>query len=240
MREPRLLFLSQADVTAIDLQMSEIIELLQANFREKGEGRVEMPAKPGVHTGEGNNFIYARPAYIPAMDSDGVRWGNRFPSDRERGLCFTGLRTLKDPETGPPIAGMGGEWIRVKRTAGCTVVAAPKPARSEAPTLLILGCSVQGRTETEALDLLLPVERVCAYDVRPQATAEHAEYTGELGLEVAPADSRRTRSVAAIWGYSRLKCLCPRAAARTERAAGSMRVPSPRLRTSTPLGVGRR
>ncbi len=38
----KLLYLSQDDVAAIDLPMSEIVAALEDMFREKGEGRTEM------------------------------------------------------------------------------------------------------------------------------------------------------------------------------------------------------
>jgi ornithine cyclodeaminase/alanine dehydrogenase-like protein (mu-crystallin family) len=52
----QLLYLSQSDVEAVGLTMAEIIQTLEAAFREKGEGRVEMPPKPGIHPGQGDNF----------------------------------------------------------------------------------------------------------------------------------------------------------------------------------------
>ncbi|MCB9422153.1 MAG: hypothetical protein H6667_20290 [Ardenticatenaceae bacterium] len=39
--------------------MAEIIDAVEAAFGEKGHGRVEMPPKPGVHPGGGDNFIHA-------------------------------------------------------------------------------------------------------------------------------------------------------------------------------------
>jgi alanine dehydrogenase len=49
MTEKSLLYLSQADVASVGLTMAEIIDLLETAFREKAEGRVEMPPKPGIH-----------------------------------------------------------------------------------------------------------------------------------------------------------------------------------------------
>ena len=72
MSESELLYLSQADVVSLGITMAEIIEALAVAFREHGESRVEMPAKPGVHT-QPDAFIHAMPAYIPAMRSAGVR-----------------------------------------------------------------------------------------------------------------------------------------------------------------------
>ena len=189
----QLLYLSQADVESVGLTMAEIIGLLETAFREKGEGRVEMPPKPGIHPGGGDNFIHAMPAYIPAMNSAGVKWVSGFPENYERGLPYvTGLLILNDPETGIPIAVMDCVWITAMRTAAASGVAALWLARPASSVLGILGCGVQGRTNTEALKVLFPLERVMAYDVRPEAAESFARFvTAELGLEVVPVEHPR-------------------------------------------------
>ena len=50
MPENTFLYLSRKDVEEVGLAMSEIIDALDSMFKEKGEGRVEMPPKPGIHT----------------------------------------------------------------------------------------------------------------------------------------------------------------------------------------------
>jgi ornithine cyclodeaminase/alanine dehydrogenase-like protein (mu-crystallin family) len=190
-RKKQFLYLSQADVVSVGVPMAEIIHLLQTAFREKGEGRVEMPPKPGIHPGEGDNFIHAMPAYIPAMHSAGVKWVSGFPENYKRGLPYiTGLLILNDPETGLPISVMDCEWITAMRTAAATAVSALWLARPASSVLGILGCGVQGRTNTEALNVILPLERVMAYDVRPEAVHRFAEtVSSEFGLEVVPVDT---------------------------------------------------
>ncbi len=107
MKNERLLYLSQADVISIGITMPEIIDLLEIAFREKGAGRVEMPPKPGIHPGNGDNFIHAMPAYIPVMKSAGVKWVSGFPENHKRALPYiTGLLILNDPDCGLPIAVM--------------------------------------------------------------------------------------------------------------------------------------
>lgn len=189
--EKQLLYLSRADVVSVGVTMAEIINLLKTAFREKGEGRVEMPPKPGIHPGEGDNFIHAMPAYIPAMNSAGIKWVSGFPDNYKRGLPYiTGLLILNDPETGLPIAVMDCEWITAMRTAAATAVAALWLARPESSVLGILGCGVQGRTNTEALNVIFPVERVMAYDVRPEAARRFAdEISSRFDLEVVLAET---------------------------------------------------
>ncbi len=176
MNDMDLLYLSQADVERVDLTMTEIIELVEVAFHEKGGGRVEMPPKPGIHPGNADNFIHAMPAYIPAMDAAGVKWVSGFPENHLRGLPYiTGLLILNDPQTGLPISVMDCVWITAMRTAAATAVAARQLAGSDSTVLGVLGCGVQGRTNTEALSVLFPLERVMAYDVSPEAAQGFAE-----------------------------------------------------------------
>ncbi|MFO7740772.1 MAG: ornithine cyclodeaminase family protein [Anaerolineae bacterium] len=186
-----LLYLSQADVESVGLMMPEIIELVETAFQEKGRDRVEMPPKPGIHPGEGDNFIHAMPAYISAMNAAGVKWVSGFPENHKRGLPYiTGLLILNDPETGLPISVMDCVWITAMRTAAATAVAAKQLARPDSAVLGILGCGVQGRTNTEALNVLFPLRKVMAYDVRQEAVAHFAEeISSRFDLEVVPVES---------------------------------------------------
>ncbi|MCK4978019.1 MAG: ornithine cyclodeaminase family protein [Anaerolineales bacterium] len=188
MKKEQLLYLSQAEVTSVGVSMAEIIELLETAFREKGKQRVEMPPKPGIHPGDGDNFIHAMPAYIPAMNSAGIKWVSGFPENHKHGLPYiTGLLILNDPETGLPISVMDCVWITAMRTAAATAVAARRLARPDSSVLGVLGCGVQGRTNTEALNVLFPLERVMAYDVDPEAVSSFAdEISSRFNLEVTP------------------------------------------------------
>jgi ornithine cyclodeaminase/alanine dehydrogenase len=176
MADNQLLYLSQADVESVGVTMAEIIEALEVAFHEKGDGRVEMPPKPGVHPGNGDSFIHAMPAYIPALSSAGIKWVSGFPENPGRGLPYiTGLLILNDVETGIPLAVMDCVWITAMRTAAASAVAARRLARPESGVLGVLGCGVQGRTNTEALRVLFPLQKVMAYDVDPEAARRYAD-----------------------------------------------------------------
>jgi ornithine cyclodeaminase/alanine dehydrogenase len=186
MAENKLLYLSQADVVRTGLRMAEIIEAVEAAFREKGGGRTEMPPKPGIHPGDGDNFIHAMPAYIPALGSAGVKWVAGYPGNQARGLPYiTGLLILNDPETGLPLCVMDCAWITAQRTGAATAVAARYLARPDSATLGILGCGVQGRTNAQALGVLFPLRRLLAYDTNPEAARRFvSDISGQLGIEV--------------------------------------------------------
>ncbi len=165
MKEQRLLYLSKKEVAETGLTMPEVIEAVEQAFKEKGEGRVEMPPKPGVHS-RPNSFIHAMPVYIAATGALGLKWVAGYPENRKRGLPYiSGLLVLNDAETGLPTAVMDCVWITAMRTGAATAVAARFLARQDSKTLGVLGAGVQGFSNLEALKVLFPIERVVAYDI---------------------------------------------------------------------------
>ncbi|UCH21914.1 MAG: ornithine cyclodeaminase family protein [Deltaproteobacteria bacterium] len=193
MSSNELLYLSQADVSAVGLTMSEIIDALETAFREKGEGRTEMPPKPGIHPGGEDNFIHAMPAYIPALKSAGIKWVSGFPENAARGLPYiTGLLILNDSQTGLPVSVMDCVWITAMRTGAATALSARCLARAESSVAGVLGCGVQGRTNVEALNVLFPLKRVVAYDIEPKAIQSYVrDIETRFGVEVIPVKTPR-------------------------------------------------
>ena len=181
----KCLYLSRADVEAVDLGMREIVAALEKMFLEKSAGRVEMPPKPGIHPAA-DAFIHAMPAFIPALRSAGVKWVSGFPANQARGLPYiSGLIVLNDVETGFPKAVMDCTWITAKRTGAATAVAAKRLARPESGTVGILGCGVQGRSNLEALDTVFAVKKVRAFDPHAAAAASFKkEMEARSGLAV--------------------------------------------------------
>lgn len=193
MQSNKLLYLSQDEVTNVGLTMSAIIEALEVAFMEKSKGRTEMPPKPGIHPGGGDNFIHAMPAYIPALKAAGVKWVSGFPGNYNLGLPYiTGLLILNDPETGLPVAVMDCAWITAMRTGAATALSARYLARPESSVVGMLGCGVQGRTNVEALDVLFPLKKVMSYDVNSEAVDRYADEIGSsFNLEVVPVATPR-------------------------------------------------
>jgi ornithine cyclodeaminase/alanine dehydrogenase-like protein (mu-crystallin family) len=185
MTEQKILYLSRADVETVNLPMKQIIDLLEKAFLEKGNGRVEMPPKPGVHTMP-DAFIHAMPAYIPSMRSAGIKWVSGYPENFKRGLPYiTGLMILNDVETGMPYAVMDCAWITAMRTGAASALSAKYLARPDSETIGILACGVQGRTNLEALACLFPIKRAYAYDVLPEVQEKFiADMTQRFGFEI--------------------------------------------------------
>jgi ornithine cyclodeaminase/alanine dehydrogenase len=192
MAKHRLLYLSRADVEAVGVAMPEIIDALDEAFRQHGEGNVEMPPKPGVHS-RPDAFIHAMPCYIPGPEAIGVKWVAGYPDNPQRGLPYiSGLVVLNDAATGLPLAVMDCTWITAKRTGAATALAARYLARPDSQTVGILGCGVQGRSNLEALAVLFPVQRVMAYD---RALANALRFADDVddkwGIEVVVVDDPR-------------------------------------------------
>jgi ornithine cyclodeaminase/alanine dehydrogenase len=187
-----LLYLSRSDVLATGLTMREVIDGIEEMFRQKGLGHVEMPPKPGVHP-RSDSFIHAMPAYIPGLNSVGVKWVSGYPQNQAKGLPYiNGLLILNDPETGIPIAVMDCVWITAVRTGAATAVAAKYLARQDSKTIGILGCGVQGKSNLEALCELFDIERVFAYDIRPEVSTNFAATTSNaLSVQVLSVSSPR-------------------------------------------------
>jgi len=183
----RFLYLSQSDVAAVGLTMAEIIAALERMFREKGEGRVEMPPKIGIHTMP-DAFIHAMPASIPAQKSAGMKWVGGYPDNSKRELPYiTGLLILNDYETGVPVALMDCTWITAKRTGAATAVSAKYLARPDSESVGILGCGVQARSNLEALTVTFPLKKVYAYDTHPDRSVAFAkEVSAQHGIDASP------------------------------------------------------
>jgi len=189
MSERGLLYLSRADVERVGPDLRTIIGLLEAAFREKGQGRVEMPPKPGIHT-RPDAFLHAMAASIPGLEAAGLKWVGGYPENPARGLPYiSGLLILNDVDTGFPIAVMDCTWITGCRTGAATALSARYLARPDSSTVAILACGVQGRTNLEALATQFPLRRVYAYDTRVAARDRYVrEMSEQLGLEVIGVD----------------------------------------------------
>jgi len=188
----KFLYLSQADVEAAGLDMKTMIGLLETAFREKGNGRIEMPPKPGIHT-QPDAFLHAMPAYIPALKSAGIKWVGGYPENFKRGLPYiTGLLVLNDVETGIPYAVMDCAWITAYRTAAASALSAKYLARPESHVAGILACGVQGRTNLEALATLFKITRAFAYDNRRDVQDRFvADMQKKLGFEIVGVTNPR-------------------------------------------------
>jgi ornithine cyclodeaminase/alanine dehydrogenase-like protein (mu-crystallin family) len=117
-----------------------------------------------------------------------------FPGNPSRfGLpTVQGVVALFDAANGVLLALMDSMEITSLRTAAATAVAARYLARTDARTLALLGCGIQGRSHLRALGCVRAIERVYAWDgARERAEAYARDMETELGCEVVATTSYR-------------------------------------------------
>ena len=188
-----ILYLSNADVRAVDLSMEETMEAVEQAFVEKGNGRFQMPPKPALYT-RGDAFIHAMPAYLPEMRMAGLKWVSGYPENIRYNLPYiNGLLVLNCPETGVPLAVMDCVWITAQRTGAVSGVTARYLAGKDSAVAAVLGCGVQARTQLAALAIARDLRTVHCYDVNPQQTALYIREMQEKlpRLEFVAAGSAR-------------------------------------------------
>ena len=185
MTQGDLLYLSREDVEAAGVDMAAVIALVEAGFREKAAGRVEMPPKPGIHP-QPDAFIHAMPAYIGGMQSAGVKWVGGNPANPARGLPYiSGLIILNDVDTCVPYAVMDCTWITGYRTGAAPAVAARHLARPDSASAGIVACGFQGRTNLLALAEVFRLTRVYAFDTNDSVQRRFvSEMSAALNIDI--------------------------------------------------------
>jgi ornithine cyclodeaminase/alanine dehydrogenase-like protein (mu-crystallin family) len=181
-------YLTRADVEAVGPAGTEVIEILDAAFRAKREGAVEMPPKTGVHPRD-DAFIHAMPAYLADADAVGLKWVAGYPANQDHGLPYIhGLFVLSEAATGRPLAVMDATWITEVRTAAASMLGIRALAERPVDALGIIGCGRQGSVHLELAQQVLPaLRRAILFDRHPERAEALAAAHPELDVQVAGA-----------------------------------------------------
>ena len=111
---------------------------------------------------------------------------------------ISGLMILNDTETGFPLSVMDATWITAMRTGAATAVAAKYLARPESSSLAILGCGVQGRSNLEAMGVVMAgLQQVFAFDILPEIAhrfSAECESRYALSCQVCASPEEAVRS----------------------------------------------
>ena len=148
----KTLLLSDGEVKSL-LLMNEVIEVVESAFKEKGLGRVQMPAKIYLFYKKYNGDLRAMPSYLEELDISAVKIVNVHPDNRTKYGLPTVMATivLVDPKSGAPIAIMGGTTITDMRTGAAGGIAAKYLARKNSRIVGLVGAGAQARTQLMAL-----------------------------------------------------------------------------------------
>lgn len=115
--------LSGSDVEAV-VTMDDIIPAVEVAFTEYAKGKVIMPAKIYLDI-PGHGDFRAMPAYVPSIDTAGIKWVNVHPGNPDQGLPTVMATILvNDPKTGKILSILDGTYVTNMRTGAAGGIAA--------------------------------------------------------------------------------------------------------------------
>ncbi len=129
----------------------------------------------------------------------GVKAGGYFPGNAARGLInHQSSIFLFDPETGRPVAMVGGNLLTALRTAAASAISIDRLARPEARVLGIVGAGHQSVFQLRAAARVRRFERVIAWNLHPEMLPRLGDAAAELGLPFEPVPLDRMREAEVI------------------------------------------
>ncbi len=160
-----ILWLSEDEVKS-SLTMEETIEAVEEAFREHGLGKAQMPPKSYLYYKKYDGDLRTMPAYLEELDATGVKVVNVHPANPDQGLpTVMAVVILNSPQTGAPLAMMGGTHLTNMRTGAAGAVAAKYLARKDSRSLGLVGAGAQARTQLRGLSKIFDIEMVKVADI---------------------------------------------------------------------------
>jgi len=174
MRTEATLLLNRSAVETL-LSLTECIDAVENIFRLQGEGRIPAPGILGVKTPSGGLHVKAgllprnRPYIVAKLNTN-------FPQNSEMfGLStIQGVIAVFDANNGAPLALLDSIEITIKRTAAASAVAAKYLARKNSRVATICGCGRQAEAQLRALGVVLPLEKIFAFDLNQRVARDFA------------------------------------------------------------------
>jgi len=167
--------------------IAELLDAVEAAYRDVTAGRDRSPQRSHVELGEGSLLV------MPGVRDGGagatVKLVTVMPRNAERGLpTVQAIVTWIDAADGRPLAFVDGSALTAMRTGAASGVATRILARPDATTLTVIGVGAQAEWQVRAVLAARPIERVHVY-ARTEATrvAFAASMARATGLPVTAA-----------------------------------------------------
>jgi alanine dehydrogenase len=113
----------------------------------------------------------------------GVKAGGYFPGNAGRGMINHQSSVLVcDPDSGVPVAMVGGNLLTALRTAAAAAISIDRLARSDARVLGIVGAGHQAGFQLRAAARVRQFERVVGWNLHPAMLPKLGAIAAELGL----------------------------------------------------------
>lgn len=132
--------------------------------------------------GEGRQYGF-KSGLDRAAAQMGVKAGGYFPGNAARGMInHQSSVFLFDPESGRPVAMVGGNLLTALRTAAAAAISIDRLARPDAKVLGMVGAGHQAGFQLRAAARARKFERVIAWNLHPDMLPKLGEIAAELGL----------------------------------------------------------
>lgn len=129
----------------------------------------------------------------------GVKSGGYFPGNAAKGMInHQSSVFLFDPDTGQPVAMVGGNLLTALRTAAASAIAIDRLARPEAQVLGVLGAGHQAGFQLRAAARVRHFKRVIAWNLHLEMLPKLGAVAAELGLPFEAVDLPRMREAEVI------------------------------------------
>lgn len=182
-----LLYLTDADVSALNLDVRSVRIAVEEAFRRYGEGGLRCEPKSQIVIKPGHAF-----QSLVAVDTQrnfaAVKWIGIVPPGGPSNVNINASLVLSDVPTGRLCCLMDARRATALRTAGMTAVAATHLARKDSTCIGFVGAGVQAESHLHAFREILPALRTVFVNSRGPSAQRFVEKARELGLE-AKADT---------------------------------------------------
>jgi len=175
----------------------DVVEALDAAFREYAAGAVTVPPRATLAVGDAGLLMLMPAASVtaPGGGALGVKLVTFYAGNRARGHpTHMAVYVLLDAGTGRPLALLEAAGLTGLRTGATSALAARHLARPDSRRLACFGTSVQAAHQLHALAAVLRLERVTVLGRDPgRAAAFAARMQAALGV---PVDAGRDPAAA--------------------------------------------
>ena len=187
MKPEATLLVRRSDVEEL-LSLPDCIDAVEEVLRLQGQGKIPRSEILAVKTPNGG--LHVKATLLPRGQSYIVaKLNTNFPGNRTRSRLPTiqGLIAVYDAENGRTLAVLDSVEITIKRTAAASAVAAKYLARKDSSVATICGCGEQGRAQLRAIQSVVPLKKIYAFDLNERTMTELAnQLSADLKIDIEP------------------------------------------------------
>jgi ornithine cyclodeaminase len=188
----RMLILSENDVKKV-LTMADVIDSVEAAYRDYSEGLVDIPRRITLHVRKENNDAIFLTANYHSMPFYGVKQASSFPDNMDRGkeTVLADIH-LYSAETGEPLSLVSAVWLTAVKTGAASAVTTKYLSRQGASVLAVIGTGVQAHSQVEGIQQVRDLQEVRLFDLnreRAENFRKRIEKIRNRGYEITIAKS---------------------------------------------------